>query len=70
MSRVPTWFNGKPGYEPIFCAAVDEDTMEIATPMFEYAGELGDSNALYTYAHLLKQGELRNYVYGKKYLTR
>ncbi len=37
-------------------AAVDE-SVEMATPLFEYAGELGDTNALYTFAHLLKQGE-------------
>ncbi len=38
-------------------AAVDDDVMEIGTALFGYAGELGDVNALYTYAHLLKQGE-------------
>ena len=33
-----------------------QDAMEIAASVFDYAGELGSTDALYTYAQLLRTG--------------
>ncbi len=33
------------------------DAGNIATTLFEYSGELGDSNASYTFAQLLRTGD-------------
>ena len=37
-------------------SAVNPDSIDIAASLFEYAGELGDTNALYTFAQLLRTG--------------
>ncbi len=35
---------------------VGDGSDEMATALFEYSGELGDTNALYTFAQLLRTG--------------
>ena len=32
------------------------DSVDIAASLFEYSGELGDTNALYTFGQLLRTG--------------
>lgn len=36
--------------------SVSQGSVEIAASLFEYAGDLGDANALYTFAQLLRTG--------------
>lgn len=46
-------------------ATVGSDVLEIVVPLFECAGELGDNNGLYTYAQLLRTGEVYQYTHGQ-----
>ena len=50
---VQEWHLVPPSLPP---APVGQDAVQIAAPLFLCSGELGDTNALYTYAQLLRTG--------------
>ena len=43
--------------------AVGSNVLEIVVPLFQYAGDLGDANAFYTYAQLLRTGKAHRHTY-------
>ena len=43
--------------------AVGSNVLEIVVPLFQYAGDLGDTNAFYTYAQLLRTGKAHRHTH-------
>ena len=43
--------------------AVGSNVLEIVVPLFQYAGDLGDTNAFYTYAQLLRTGKAHGHTH-------
>ena len=43
--------------------AVGSNVLEIVVPLFQYAGDLGDANAFYTYAQLLRTGKAHRHTH-------
>lgn len=55
------WYDSlAPSQDGVFVSlvqpSVGEDVLEMAAALFQYSGEQGDTNALYTYAQLLRTG--------------
>lgn len=47
--------------------AVGSNVLEIVVPLFQYAGDLGDANAFYTYAQLLRTGKAHTHTHVRAY---